>query len=52
MFSPVDVIKVNFLVVDVLELDVLGARPNKNNYFDKKSNSNKCQKKCASMQRP
>jgi hypothetical protein len=27
MFSPVDVIKVDFFVVDALELDVLGARP-------------------------
>jgi hypothetical protein len=26
MFSPVDVIKVDFLGVDVIELDVLGAR--------------------------
>jgi hypothetical protein len=26
MFSPLDVIKFDFLVVDVLELDVLGAR--------------------------
>ncbi len=28
MFSPVDVIKVDFLGVDVIELDVLGARRN------------------------
>jgi hypothetical protein len=31
MFSPVDVIKVDFLVVDVLELDVLGGAPDQTN---------------------